>query len=231
MYKAGIQYKTNKITHHGYERFYDYFLIPLKYKNINVLEIGVDDLRSLKTWLNFFPNANIYGLDINEKKYDYKRGEIFKGDQTKKTDLKKIVKKIGKCGFIIDDGSHVPEHQLKTFNYLLNECLDFGGVYIIEDIETSYWKKSKLYGYDINSGYKNNNNIVEIFKNILDIINREFLTDENKNFIKKYNKIDYDNLKYISMITFGANCIIIKKMTNYEYEKYGTRTYRYKNQL
>jgi hypothetical protein len=232
MYKAGIKYKTNKITHHGYERFYDHFLIPLKYKNINVLEIGVDDLRSLKMWLDFFPNASIYGLDINEKEFNYERGTIFKGDQSKKTDLKKVVKKIGKCMFIIDDGSHVPEHQLKTFNYLFNECLDYGGVYIIEDIETSYWKKSELYGYPIDAGYKNEKvNIVEIFKNILDIVNREFLNDENKAFLKKYNKIDYDNLKYISMITFGANCIIIKKMSIYEYKKYGTREYRFKNRL
>jgi hypothetical protein len=39
--------------------------------------------------------------------------------------------------------------KLKTFNYLFNECLDYGGVYIIEDIETSYWgennKKSEIY--------------------------------------------------------------------------------------
>ena len=88
-----------------------------------------------------------------------------------------------------------------------------------------------MYGYNIDAGYKSENNIVEIFKNILDIVNREFLSDENKNFIKKYNKIDYDNLKYISMITFGANCIIIKKMTDYEYKKYGTRKYRFINKL
>ena len=45
----------------------------------------------------------VYGLDINEKKFDYERGEIFKGEQSKKIDLKKVVKKIGKCMFIIDD--------------------------------------------------------------------------------------------------------------------------------
>jgi hypothetical protein len=231
MYKAGIKYKTNKLTHHGYERFYDHFLIPLRYKNINVLEIGVDDLRSLKMWLDFFPNAKIYGVDINDKNYKYERGEIFKANQSKKTDLKKIVKKIGKCGFIIDDGSHVPEHQLKTFNYLFNECLDYGGVYIIEDVETSYWKKSELYGYNINAGYKAENNIVEIFKNILDIVNREFLNDENKALLEKNSAIDIINLKYISMISFGANCIIVKKMTEYEYKKYGEKKYRFENKL
>ena len=112
------------------------------------------------------------------------------------------------------------------------ECLDFGGIYIIEDIETSYWKNATLYNYPINAGFLNDDiNIVQIFKNISDIVNREFLLDENKEFIKKFNKFDYDNLKYISMITFGQNCIIIKKMTEHEYKIYGQRQYRFKNML
>lgn len=232
MFKAGIKYKTDKITHHGYHRFYDYFLIPIKYHKMNVLEIGLDNLKSLKMWLDFFPNANIYGLDINDINYKYDRGTIFKGDQSKKKDLINIVKIIGKCNFIIDDGSHVPSHQLITFNYLFKECLDFGGIYIIEDIETSYWNNSTLYNYPINAGYMNNDkNIVQIFKNIVDIVNREFLTDENKKFIKKYKKIDFENLKYISMITFAGNCIIIKKMTQKEYNIYGNRKYRFLDRL
>jgi hypothetical protein len=232
MFKAGIKYKTDKITHHGYQRFYDIFLIPIKNNNMNMLEIGVDNYRSLKMWLDFFPNANIYGMDIHKKYYNYTRGCIFEGDQSKKKDLQKIVKKIGKCKFIIDDGSHVPEHQLLSFNYLFKECLEFGGVYIIEDIETSYWRNANLYNYPIDVGFLNNNfNIVQIFKNIVDIVNREFLTEQNKTFVKEYKRLDYDNLKYISMITFGGNCIIIKKMTEKEYEMYGNRKYRFLDNL
>ena len=232
MFKSGIKFKTDKVTHHGYERFYDYFLMPIKNNKMNMLEIGVDELRSLKMWLDYFPNATIYGMDIHKKEYTYNRGMIFQGDQSKKKDLKKVVKNIGKCKFIIDDGSHVPSHQLLSFNYLFKECLDFGGIYIIEDIETSYWKNTDLYNYPINAGYLDNkNNIVEIFKNIVDIVNSEFLTDDNKVLLKKYNKIEYDNLKYISMITFGMNCIIIKKMTEKEYKLYGNRKYRFSKKL
>jgi hypothetical protein len=187
MFQSGIKYKTDKITHHGYQRFYDTFLIPIKNDTMNVLEIGVDDLRSLKMWLDFFPNAKIYGMDINTKDYVYSRGYIIKGDQSKKKDLVKVAKKTGKCKFIIDDGSHVPEHQLLTFNYLFDKCLDYGGIYIIEDVETSYWKNSNLYGYSINGGYNNDDhNIVQIFKNIVDIVNREFLNDENITTLKKF---------------------------------------------
>jgi len=232
MFQEGIKYKTDKVTHHGYQRFYDHFLVPIKNHKMNVLEIGVDDLRSLKMWLDFFKNANVYGMDINKKDYKYSRGCIFQGDQSKKHDLKKVVKQIGKCKFIIDDGSHVPEHQLLSFNYLFKECLEFGGTYIIEDIETSYWRNANLYSYPIDVGFLNNKfNIVQIFKNVVDIVNREFLTEQNKVFLKEYNRIDYENLKYISMITFGGNCIIIKKMTEKEYEVYGRRKYRFINNL
>lgn len=227
MYKLGIKHDTDKITHHGYHRFYDYFLKPIKNNKMNVLEIGVYKVNSIKLWLDFFKNANIYGIDINKIYFTDDRVQIFKGDQSNMNDLKKIVNKIGKCGFIIDDGSHVPKHQLDTFNYLFDKCLDYGGIYIIEDVETSYWKKSKLYGYDIDAGYMDKNSIVEIFKDILDIVNSEFLTKENKEILQKKSKISYQNLKYISMINFGYNCIIIKKMTLEDYEKYGKRKYRY----
>lgn len=105
------------------------------------------------------------------------------------------------------------------------------GGYIIEDIETSYWKKSILYNYKIDAGYDSKDNIVKIFRDISDIVNREFLTDENIEEIKSYNKIDFDNLKYISFIMFGQNCIIIKKMTKDEYSKYGKRKYRFHDKL
>jgi hypothetical protein len=57
---------------------------------MNVLEIGVDDLKSIKTWLDFFPNANIYEMDINKKDFQYERGSIFLGNQSKKKILKKF---------------------------------------------------------------------------------------------------------------------------------------------
>lgn len=230
MFQAGIPYKTDKITHHGYERFYDYFLHSFKYKHFHFFEIGIDSGRSLKMWNDYFVNAKIYGMDIDHE-YEHKKGKIFKGDQSKKKDLDMIINEIKTSDFIIDDGSHVPEHQLFTFNYLFDKLLNYGGIYIIEDIETSYWKKSELYGYKINSGYEKKNNIVEIFKNIVDIVNREFLTKKDVEKIKKYNQIHFENLKYISFIMFGQNCIIIKKMTKKEYEKYGNRKYRFDENL
>ena len=95
MFKHGIKYKCDKITHHGYNRFYDYFLIPLMYKDIILFEIGIDSSRSLKMWSDMFKNAKIYGMDIDVN-YTHDKGEIFKGDQSNKDDLDNIIKKIKK---------------------------------------------------------------------------------------------------------------------------------------
>jgi hypothetical protein len=230
MFKSGIKYKTDKITHHGYERFYDFYLNYYKHKKINLFEIGIDAGRSLKMWNDMFKNGHIYGMDIDHE-YTHEKGKIYKGDQNSKIDLDKIIKEVKCVDIIIDDGSHKPEHQLFTFNYLFKNFLNMDGLYIIEDIETSYWQNSKLYDYKINAGYDKKNNIVKIFRDIADIVNREFLLEDYKTIIKNYHNIDYDNLKYISSITFGSNCIIIKKMSKDEYRKYSNRTYRFKKNL
>jgi hypothetical protein len=70
----------------------------------------------------------------------------------------------GPFSIIIDDGSHVPSHQWKTFTYLW-KSLAPGGLYIIEDVETSYWKNSShIYGYSLRKEY----NIVSQFKRMID---------------------------------------------------------------
>ena len=225
MYRSGIEYKTDKLTHHGYDRYYDMFLYQYVNKNTTLFEIGIDASRSLKMWNKMFNNGKIYGMDIGVG-FVHDKGEIFKGDQSNSHDLDKIINSITKADIIIDDGSHVPEHQLFSFNYLFEKLLVFGGLYIIEDIETNYWENGKLYNYDINAGYNANNNVVKIFRDIVDIVNREFLLAKYKLEINKL-QINIDCLNFISSITFGANCIIIKKMTLNEYKRYALREYRF----
>ena len=230
MYALGKIHYTDKIHHHGYNRFYEDYLNKYRKKKFNFLEIGMDYGESMKLWRDYFKNANIFGLEIQQE-YKDERINVVKGDQSNLTDLKNLVKITKKCDVILDDGSHVPEHQLISFNYLFEKCLSEGGVYIIEDIETSYWKKGNLYGYPINSGPNSNNNIVNIFKEILPIVNREFLVESEKEklYNNKYiNKFALDN---ISSINFGMNCIIIKKMSKFEKNKFFDRSYRFKKFL
>ena len=103
-------------------------------------------------------------------------------------------------------------HLIYYFQFLVE-----GGIYIIEDIETSYWVKGNCYGYKTEYGYKHGKSIIEIFKDSIDIMNREFVADKTQlsNQILHYN--------YIESVSFGRNCIIIKKKYN------ANREYRFKH--
>jgi len=208
MYEIGKKYKTDKITHHKYHEIYDFYLKNLYNKEGSVLEIGVQHGTSIQIWLELFPKSFVYGIDIN-KKYEGDRHKVFQCDQSKIEQLTNVKNNIEKESFlfICDDGSHVPEHQILTFNTFF-PLLCEGGIYIIEDIETSYWKSSSIYDYDINYGHKHPKSIIEIFKNIIDeSINVEFLGMENRS-----NKT-VQHLDSIGSITFSQNCIIITKKT------------------
>ena len=224
-YKCAIQSKTDKVTEHNYYKYYPLFLEKyrelIKFKpkyTYAMIEIGIDHYRSLKLWEKYFPTTYIYGLDIGykDKKFNY---EIFQCDQSNLDELVKISDKIidesKQVFFIIDDGSHHPDHQLLTFDLFFDKLLCYGGCYIIEDIETSYWSKNDIYGYKTNFGYLNKNSIIEQIKNLIDDVNGKFMNSENKNINDKRinNVISKSTRNLISNIFFGQNNIIIMKKT------------------
>ena len=210
--QLGDKYQTDKTLHHGYHHFYPRFLEPLRNETFNMLEIGLGSFQdntgnSPKLWKEYFPNANVFVMDID---YEYKDefGTIIRGDQSDIKDITKVANIVEKAKFIIDDGSHHPEHQLLTFTHLFNYLLEPGGVYIIEDIECSYWNpKEDIYGYK--TGYLN---IIDYFTKYQNELNSEFH--------------DGKNTLGISTITYGQNCIIITKQTEEEKSFYN-REYRF----
>jgi hypothetical protein len=200
-------YGTDKVTYHGYHFFYPKFLESLRNNQFNMLEIGWGLGASVKVWNDYFPNANIFVMDINVEYIDG-RQTIIKGDQSNESDLIRIKDQIKSAKFIIDDGSHNPTHQLNTFYYLFDNLLEPGGIYIIEDIELSYWNpESSLYGYKAG-----NINILHNMLKCNEMINQEFT--------KIKNTLD------ISTITYGQNCIIITKR-DIEESNYFNREYRF----
>ncbi len=137
--ELGIKYNTDKAFNHKFCNFYEQNLK----KNINELwEIGVLDGGSLKMWSEYYPNAKIIGYDIEDKsniKFNT-NVEIKLLDQGNIEQLYKLTKNKN-VDIIIDDGSHIIDHQIKTFETLF-ECLKSDGQYIIEDLHTStnLWK-------------------------------------------------------------------------------------------
>ena len=223
--EIGHESGTDKIFHHGYDRFYPLFLNNLRNMRDGILEIGIDQKSSLKLWLEYFPTAFIYGLDIGVE-MEQERVKVFKADQSSISDLINIKNQINHpIRFIIDDGSHVPEHQILTFDYYFQNLLEPGGIYIVEDIEVSYWTKNHCYGYPSKYGYKNQTSFIEHTKSLVDTINNEFLNEDAKKDNKlSLGKISNKTTDMISTMTFGYNCVIFVKKTTDEL-KYLNRPY------
>jgi trans-aconitate methyltransferase len=91
----------------------------------SILEIGIQYGNSLNMWLELFPNAYIYGMDI-DKEYSGERYTVIKGDQSKQSDLNNVLNSVKNKNlfFINDDGSHIPEHQLLSFNTLFPTLIE-----------------------------------------------------------------------------------------------------------
>lgn len=103
-----------------------------------LLEIGVLLGGSMRGWKEFFPKARIVGLDINpDIKGVFPDLEVFIGDQVDKAFLDSVLYEIGIPDIIIDDGGHMRSQQMGSFLYLLPK-LRSGGIYVIEDLETSF---------------------------------------------------------------------------------------------
>lgn len=131
---------------HKYTPHYDFHFRDLRRKNIKLLEIGVGGYdnpeiggASLRMWKAYFRRGQIFGIDIyNKKKLAEDRIKIFQGDQTDFKFLKNISDENGEFDIIIDDGSHINSHIIKTFLFLFPK-LKAEGYYVIEDLQSSYW--------------------------------------------------------------------------------------------
>jgi 8-demethyl-8-alpha-L-rhamnosyltetracenomycin-C 2'-O-methyltransferase len=90
-------------------------------------------------WKHYFPRAIIYGMDIEDKRgVDEPRLVTIQADQSDHEELARVAERFGPFDIIVDDGSHISSHVITTFRALF-PCLRPNGLYIIEDLCTSYW--------------------------------------------------------------------------------------------
>jgi hypothetical protein len=133
-------YYTDKFDH-WYCEHYQRHLAPLRRKKIVLLEIGILGGSSLRMWRRYFSRGRIYGLDIADKSHhNERRIQTFRGDQNDEKFLRDVVTQIGRPDIIIDDGSHINSHVIKTFEVLFPLLAD-NGIYVVEDTQTSYWTR------------------------------------------------------------------------------------------
>ena len=165
---------TDKWGSHFYTQHYQAHFARLRARRLNVLEIGVGghaDPRaggaSLRMWKAFFPNSVIHAIDIHDKSaLQEDRIRIYRGSQFDREFLREAFARIGSLDVVIDDGSHVNEHVIATFETLF-PLLNEDGVYAVEDTQTSYWPS--FGGDSVHLG--NPRTIMSYFKNLADCIN------------------------------------------------------------
>ena len=205
--EIGKKYPSSKNIS-GFIQLYEKYFTPLRDSKINILEIGVDNGDSLRIWREFFSKANICGIDIDEKNFEIDDTDILQGDQSDLNFLKNLVNKYKKFDIIIDDGSHQAKHIIASFNYLFT-YLNNNGLYVIEDLQTSYIPR--FGGSRIN--LKKRKSSMNFVKSLTDSINYE---KNNRPFFKK-NKFD----GLIKSINFHQNIVFINKgeSVNYFYNQ------------
>ena len=178
----------HKSGRHQYMTFYQTHLKKFKYKTIKLLEIGVGGYNradrggcSLRMWKRYFPYGKIFSIDIYDKFLGF------------------VLSTIGEdLNIIIDDGSHINSHVIGSFEYLFPK-LQSGGLYVVEDVQTSYRED---YGGD-SFNLDNQTTIMNFFKKLTDLINCEEFAIEN---LSKF-QVAYA----IESIHFYHNLIFIQK--------------------
>ncbi len=152
--KLATKWTTDKVLF--YTSFY-HELLKDKRSLKKVLEFGIgypetmlDSLSRLKQtryitgaslfmWQEYFPEAHIYALD-NRPEIFINEGRIksFYCDQSDKESFEEAIKNIGgDFDLIIEDGSHVRDHQILSMQMLVPLLKD-DGIYIMEDIGKPY---------------------------------------------------------------------------------------------
>src|SRR5579859_4963138 len=203
-------YRTDKWNAHWYVQHYQELFRKIRRKPINLLEIGIGGEEnpakggnSLRMWRAYFPKGRIFGLDIYDKTpHDRGRIRTFRGSQADPEFLNSVVREIGKIDVIIDDGSHINEHMIFTFQHLFPHLSD-GGTYVVEDTQTSYWSE-----YGGNETDRNDpNTAMGYFKSLVDCLNwAEFRAGYQPGYLDL-------NIKSIA---FFHNLIVLQKGVNRE---------------
>jgi hypothetical protein len=130
--EIGLKHQTDKATNHFYLGLYEAMFRHMRFREIKILEVGVQFGNSLRTWHEYFPFAKIWGVDSvdNNTKLPEDIVVIYTGAYNEDT-----VRRLGAKTYdiIIDDGSHNPLDQIWfVINYA--PLLAPDGVLIVEDV-------------------------------------------------------------------------------------------------
>ena len=141
-----MHHGTDKYGEHLYTPEYDRLFAGMRERKLRLLEIGIGGYKhpgcggqGLRMWADYFPNAEIVGLDLHPKQLDMPaRVTIRQGAQGDPAVLDRLWAQDGPFDIVIDDGSHQVADVLASFTRLY-PLLPDGGIYVVEDTQTALW--------------------------------------------------------------------------------------------
>lgn len=128
---------TDKDTTHSYLEPYEELFAPRRQTAQRVLEVGVQNGGSVLLWRDYFPDAQVFGVDQNPSPVGGTRIQCLQADAYTDATVDHL-RELGPFDVLIDDGSHAL-HHLKFFAERYTSLLAPGGVLVIEDVETIDW--------------------------------------------------------------------------------------------
>ena len=148
-----------------YFEVYDRHFARVRDRAPVVLEFGVSQGGSLEMWKEYFGRgARLYGVDINPecRRFEEEGVRIFIGDQADRAFLRSLAHEVPRPDILIDDGGHAMAQQIATFEELYPHVQP-NGVYLCEDLHTSYWRR---WG----GGYRRRGSFIELTKGRIDAL-------------------------------------------------------------
>ncbi len=204
-------FKKSKLLSAKWEQFfpiYERYLSQYVKNNqtIDLLELGVQNGGSLEMWKKYFvEGSTITGVDIDPRCQQIPLSDGINFLLGSAADAAFVEENLAQKEFdvIIDDASHLPDDVINSFELLFPK-LKSGGLYIIEDVHTSYWKEYK-------GGFRNKQSHMEYFKNITDVVNFNWISEsEHVNLNEElpyFKKLSTE----VAQIAFYDSVIVIEK--------------------
>jgi SAM-dependent methyltransferase len=213
LHYSNDQHVSNKWT--NYFEVYDEAFSKYIGNKPDVLEIGVQNGGGLQIAKEYFKNGNIYGIDINPEVCKMHLGDNIKTycfNAVNKDDFDSNMGAI-KFDTILDDGSHMNSDVIQTFKNLF-ERVKPGGVYVIEDLQTSYYD-----GIGFDGGYLKKDSSIEFLKGFVDLLNAyhvDGMVSRNGYvlpFIRDLSDSDRYIFEWLGSVTFHDGIAYVRKLS------------------
>lgn len=196
---------------HGFIEIYEPLFTPMRLDSIRFFEIGIYKGLSHLMWRQFFPNGEIFGIDLRDYTKESQGTGImtYVANQANRGNLQDFIGVSGgEFDVILDDGGHHMNHQQISLGYLFPHVKP-GGMFIIEDVHTSLPFFYPDTAFEVNQN--GSNTTLLMIENYIrtGLMESVYLTPEENVYLQ--NHIARIELHYINNARHSIMCVIHKK--------------------